>query len=63
MRQADRDHRVFDHEKAIVADSWVMFGSMNLTYRGVTLNGEIVTVSVNPSKVAKLATELSGLFA
>jgi phosphatidylserine/phosphatidylglycerophosphate/cardiolipin synthase-like enzyme len=62
IRQTDRSHQIFDHEKAIVADAWAMFGSMNLTYRGVTLNGELVTVSTDLSRVAKLATELSGLF-
>lgn len=53
---------VLDHQKMIAADEWAVFGSMNLTYRGVELNGELVTVSTDPARVAHLSTELMGLF-
>ena len=58
---ADRDIAM-DHEKAIVADTWAVHGSMNLTYRGVELNGELVTVTDDASHVASVATELLSLF-
>jgi phosphatidylserine/phosphatidylglycerophosphate/cardiolipin synthase-like enzyme len=56
-------NREFDHEKAIVADTWAVYGSMNLTYRGVELNGELVTVTTEVEHVAAVATELLTLFA
>jgi phosphatidylserine/phosphatidylglycerophosphate/cardiolipin synthase-like enzyme len=58
---SDRE-RAMDHEKAIVADTWAVHGSMNLTYRGVELNGELVTVTTDSAHVASLATELLSLF-
>jgi phosphatidylserine/phosphatidylglycerophosphate/cardiolipin synthase-like enzyme len=57
-----REHRVFSHEKAIVADTWAVYGSMNLTYSGVTMNGELITVTTDPASVSEVATELLGLF-
>lgn len=51
-----------DHEKAIAGDDWIIHGSMNLTYRGVEINGELVTVSTNPQHVATITTELMSLF-
>jgi len=50
------------HEKALIADDWAMSGSMNLTYAGVELNGELVRVTSTPEDVAELAAELMGLF-
>ncbi|MEH0972214.1 phospholipase D-like domain-containing protein DpdK [Micromonospora sp. CPCC 205546] len=52
-----------DHEKAIGGDDWIVHGSMNLTYRGVEINGELVTVSTDPGHVATVTTELMSLFA
>lgn len=60
--QRPRDHRVFSHEKALVADSWAIYGSMNLTYSGVSMNGELITVTTDSATVAAVATELLGLF-
>lgn len=57
-----REHRVFSHEKAVVADTWAVYGSMNLTYSGVTMNGELITVTTDPASVSEVATELIGLF-
>ena len=57
-----REHRVFSHEKAIVADTWAVYGSMNLTYSGVTMNGELITITTDPASVSEVATELLGLF-
>lgn len=57
-----REHRLFSHEKAIVADTWAIYGSMNLTYSGVTMNGELITVTTDATKVSEVATELLGLF-
>ncbi|MEU7800674.1 phospholipase D-like domain-containing protein DpdK [Micromonospora arborensis] len=52
-----------DHEKAIGGDDWIVHGSMNLTNRGVEINGELVTVSTDPRHVATVTTELMSLFA
>jgi phosphatidylserine/phosphatidylglycerophosphate/cardiolipin synthase-like enzyme len=62
VHRLPRSHRVFSHEKALVADTWAIYGSMNLTYSGVTMNGELVTVTSDPTDVASLATNLQGLF-
>ncbi|MBQ0903147.1 phospholipase D-like domain-containing protein DpdK [Micromonospora sp. U21] len=63
-RQSIHDpNTVIDHEKAIAGDDWIIHGSMNLTYRGVEINGELVTVSTNPAHVAAVTTELMSLFA
>jgi phosphatidylserine/phosphatidylglycerophosphate/cardiolipin synthase-like enzyme len=62
-RQSEHDpDRLLDHQKMIAGDDWAMFGSMNLTYRGVEINGELVTVSTDPARVANVSTELMGLF-
>lgn len=55
--------RLLEHEKALIADGWIVHGSMNLTYRGVEVNGEIVTISTDPTHVAELATSIMELFA
>lgn len=57
-----REHRLFSHEKAIVADTWAVYGSMNLTYSGVTMNGELITATTDGARVSEVATELLGLF-
>jgi phosphatidylserine/phosphatidylglycerophosphate/cardiolipin synthase-like enzyme len=63
-RQSTHDpDKVLDHEKAIAGDDWIVHGSMNLTYRGVEINGELVTVSTEPTHVAAITTELMSLFA
>jgi phosphatidylserine/phosphatidylglycerophosphate/cardiolipin synthase-like enzyme len=40
------------HEKGLVGDDFYIAGSMNFTYRGVTLNQEMVTVFTAPDSVA-----------
>ncbi|MFF4625416.1 phospholipase D-like domain-containing protein DpdK [Nonomuraea jabiensis] len=63
-RQSDHDPDILlDHEKAIAGDDWIVHGSMNLTYRGVEINGELVTVSTDPEHVSTITTELMSLFA
>jgi hypothetical protein len=57
-----RQHPLMNHEKAIVADTWAMHGSMNITYAGVSMNGELITVTTDPNAAATVATELLGLF-
>jgi phosphatidylserine/phosphatidylglycerophosphate/cardiolipin synthase-like enzyme len=57
-----REHRLFSHEKAVVADTWAVYGSMNLTYSGVTMNGELITATTDAAKVSEVATGLLGLF-
>ena len=56
------EHRLFSHEKALISDTWAVYGSMNLTYSGVTMNGELITVTTEAAQVAAVATELRGLF-
>lgn len=58
-----RNRNVFSHEKALVADSWAIYGSMNLTYSGVSMNGELITVTTDGAAIATVTTELLGLFA
>ncbi|WP_197523528.1 phospholipase D-like domain-containing protein DpdK [Actinokineospora pegani] len=55
--------KALSHEKALVADTWAIYGSMNLTYRGVTFNGELITVTTDLATVTKVGTELRGVFA
>lgn len=62
-RAPQLDNDILDHQKAIVGDDWIMHGSMNLTRRGVMLNGEFVTVSTDPDNVATATIELMSLFA
>jgi hypothetical protein len=52
---------VFSRE-VIAADTWAVYGSMNLTYSGVTMNGELITVTTDAAQVSEVATELLGLF-
>ena len=56
------EHRLFSHEKALISETWAVYGSMNLTYSGVTMNGELITVTTDAAEVAAVATELRGLF-
>lgn len=62
-RRLPRDRNLFSHEKALVADSWAIYGSMNLTYSGVSMNGELITVTIDGATIATVTTELLGLFA
>lgn len=58
----DEEHRKLDHGKALVADRWALYGSMNLTFRGVEVNGELVTVTSDQATIAELAMSLGDLF-
>lgn len=51
-----------EHGKALVADNWALHGSMNFTYSGVEINGEIVTFTTDTEQVSTLAAELAPLF-
>jgi len=51
-----------EHGKALVADNWALHGSMNFTYSGVEINGEIVTFTTDADQVSTLAAELAPLF-
>ncbi|MGC4957780.1 phospholipase D-like domain-containing protein DpdK [Actinomadura citrea] len=62
LNRLPREHRLFSHEKALIGDTWAVYGSMNLTYSGVTMNGELITVTTNAARVATVATELLDLF-
>jgi phosphatidylserine/phosphatidylglycerophosphate/cardiolipin synthase-like enzyme len=50
------------HEKALVGDDWALHGSMNFTYSGVELNGELITYTTENETVSELATELYSMF-
>ena len=58
LQRSDAVMRERAHEKALVADSWALHGSMNFTYSGVELNGELVTFTTDAATVATLASEL-----
>ncbi len=62
LTRLPREHHLFSHEKALVTDTWAVYGSMNLTYSGVTMNGELITVTTDAATVATVATELLALF-
>jgi len=62
VRAADDAGRHWAHEKALVADTWALHGSMNFTFSGVELNGELVTFTDDLAAVAELASELSSIF-
>lgn len=62
LSRLPRSHRLFSHEKALVTENWAVYGSMNLTYSGVELNGELITLTDDPELVSILLTELTGLF-
>ena len=50
------------HEKALIADRWALHGSMNFTFSGVELNGELVTLTTDPDRIAALAIEVGSIF-
>ena len=50
------------HEKALIADRWALHGSMNFTFSGVELNGELVTLTTDPNRIAELAIEVGSVF-
>ncbi len=62
LQRADDVLRERSHEKALVSDAWALHGSMNFTFSGVELNGELVTFTNEPTAVATLASELAPLF-
>lgn len=62
LRAADDPSRSWAHEKALIADTWALHGSMNFTFSGVELNGELVTFTDDQAIVAELAAELAQIF-
>jgi len=40
-----------EHNKAIVGDDFLLNGSMNLTYSGITLNGENISLITDLSEI------------
>jgi PLD-like domain len=51
------------HTKGILADSWVILGSMNLTRNGIEINEEYVTYDVGPESVAGARVHFNRLLA
>jgi len=51
-----------EHEKALICDGWALYGSMNFTYSGVELNGELVTFTTDEETIAAMSAEFSTLF-
>jgi len=41
------------HAKGILGDGYYLAGSMNFTYRGITINEETVTYEISPSIIAE----------
>jgi hypothetical protein len=62
VRRNDEFGHGIEHQKSLIADDWAIYGSMNFTYSGVELNGELVTFTDDAQEVAQLAAELQPLF-
>jgi len=56
------DDAPLEHAKTIVADSWVLTGSMNFTFRGLEMNGEAVSLSNDPRTVAEAHLAATPIF-
>ena len=50
------------HTKGILADSWVILGSMNLTRNGVEINEEYVTYEIGAEPIASARVHFNRLF-
>jgi phosphatidylserine/phosphatidylglycerophosphate/cardiolipin synthase-like enzyme len=46
------------HEKTLCGSDWVVTGSMNFTWRGIEVNDEAVTYSVDPAFAAQTRVDL-----
>ena len=61
LDQSDRilmRHEPDLHEKTLVGDDYLVHGSMNFTYRGITANEEHVTFTCEEERVARARAEL-----
>jgi phosphatidylserine/phosphatidylglycerophosphate/cardiolipin synthase-like enzyme len=47
------------HAKGILGDGFLLAGSMNFTYSGISLNEEAVTFTTDPNEVARTRVELT----
>lgn len=63
LQRGDNLMRERNHEKALIAETWALHGSMNFTFSGVELNGELVTFTTEPAVIGELASEFTQLFA
>jgi hypothetical protein len=50
------------HEKTFCGDTWQLSGSMNLTFRGMNANDELVTYRVDRQAVATAHIDLTRRF-
>ena len=48
-----------DHSKSIVADSYYLNGSMNFTQNGISVNGETITLELEPDSVNRMRVQFS----
>ncbi len=51
-----------EHSKGLISDTWALIGSMNFTYSGVEINGELVTFKTDPNSIGQLAAAFTDLF-
>ncbi len=51
------------HTKGILADSWVILGSMNLTRNGIQINEEYITYDAGPTQIAEARVHFDRLLA
>ncbi len=51
-----------EHSKGLISDTWALIGSMNFTYSGVEINGELVTLKTDPNSIGILAASFTDLF-
>ena len=62
VRNGTRREHSRGHEKALIAERWALHGSMNFTYSGVEINGELVSFTTDLSDIARLRTEFANEF-
>lgn len=47
-----------EHNKAILGDDFLLYGSMNLTYYGITINGENISMTTESSEVEEFRLQI-----
>jgi len=52
-----------EHAKGLVTDRVALWGSMNFTENGISINRELVEYTTNPKKIAQMSVELDADFA
>jgi hypothetical protein len=51
-------HAADVHEKTMCGSTWIVGGSMNFTWRGISVNDEVVVIEIDPQLAAQARLEL-----